>query len=517
MALAILVVSVATSGAPSLAQKRGAEAGEPLPPPNLVVIMTDDQLASTMKGRFMPQTRKLLARAGTTFKNFVATTPICCPSRAGFYTGQYSHNNGVFTNHGGYGDLRAPGNVLPVWLREAGYRTALVGKFMHGYAEDPATDSPATPAPGYTEWQGLLSNNYYGYRLSENGKVIRYRHRPKDYATSVINDRVADLIQAYGKREAPFFIHVSHVAPHSDRAPGTTCDHAAIPAPRDLDLYGSLRFGKTPSFGEEDVSDKPSFVQRLPRLKHDEVRKLRRRYRCRVASLREVDRGVRRVVNALERAGELDETAIALTGDNGYFLGEHRQRRGKGLPYEESIRQPLVMRVPLAYRNEEPRVKTVGATTANIDLAPTLLDLARAEPCDGDGECRTLDGRSLMPLLERRPFPQDRGVLIEYTSKRGSGRKTDEGGTCRYHAIRVPEVIYVEHTSVVSPQAHRCVNTLEVEHYDLRSDPFEVQNLYPPRTGERRREQERLAVRLENLRGCVGTRPGDSPDERACE
>jgi N-acetylglucosamine-6-sulfatase len=511
--LAATLLPAALSGGASEAAYASTEL-----PPNLVVIMTDDQSASTMNRKFMPRTHELLVDHGTEFENFVVTTPICCPSRASFYTGQYVHNNRVLRNRPGYGELVAKNNTLPVWLRDAGYRTALVGKYMHGYADAEETPTPATPAPGFTNWFGLLSNNYYRYRVSEDGDVSRHGGRPNDYATTMINEHSVELIREFADSEQPFFLHVSHIAPHSDRAKGRGCDHAALPARRDFDRVREIRFPTGDSFGEHDVADKPSFIRRLRRLAFEEALNLKRKYRCRAGSLWEVDRGVRAILRALERTGELSTTVVALTGDNGYFLGEHRLRRGKGLPYEEAIRQPLVMRVPPRYREGLPRVRRVSEVAANIDLAPTLLDLAGSEPCIEEDDCRTLDGRSLMPLLERRgaSFAQ-RGVLIEYGAPRGSGRRKDEGGTCLYDAIRTADAMYAVHRSVVDPTVGRCVDTKEVEHYDLDADPLQLENLFPSDTPTIKQEQARLEARLDALRGCSGTQASPSPGEPNCE
>ena len=493
--------------APALAPGQRGD-GAPGPgPPNLILITTDDQSASTLTRKFMPHTFRRLVGPGTRFENFVATTPICCPSRAGFYTGQYSHNNRVFLNKPGYGSLRNRDSVLPVWLRQAGYSTALVGKFMHGYTE--FVDEPATPAPGYTDWHALLANDYYRYRMSHDGVAKRHGRDPGDYVTTVITRRSVTLIRDYAEQDNPFFMHVSHIAPHSDRTKGSVCDHAALPAPRDVGRYSRRVFKEPPSFGEPDVSDKPSFIQRLRRVKAAEVGALRRKYRCRAASLRQVDRGVKKIVRTLKRTGELDETVIALSGDNGYFLGEHRLRRGKGLPYEEAIVQPLVMRVPPAFVDRPDPVDRVRKMTANIDIAPTFLELAGAEPCTEEG-CRTLDGRSLLPLLvgEDGGF-KGRGVLVEYDADREETRDKDEGGSCQYAGIRTARTIYVEYTLVLERAPRDCKPAREFEHYDLEEDRFELDNLFPPATEGLEEQQARLAERLDALRRCEGSGPRD--------
>ncbi len=508
---AALLIAAPTSGETS------APDGEPDPRPNIVVIMTDDQSASTVTEQFMPWTHDLLVEPGTVFSDFVATTPICCPSRAGFYTGQYAHNNGVFQNTPGYVALNGKENVLPVWLHEAGYRTALVGKFMHGYED--AVEPAAMPAPGYTDWFGLLVNSYYRYVISDDGVPVRFGGQPRDYATSVINERAVTLIRDFAAGDDPFFIHVAHVAPHSHDTRGSVCDDAAEPAPRDIGRYSRAIFPDPPppSFGEADVLDKPAFIDRLRPLRPADVKELRRKYRCRAASLRQVDRGVKAIVGALEETGELANTVLILTGDNGYFLGEHRLRRGKGLPYEESIVQPLVMRVPSRYLIDGEAVPAVPEVVANIDLAPTLLELAGAQPCGEDGECRTLDGRSLVPLLEgdAAGFGQ-RGVLIEYRAPHGSGGRRAEGGACEYAAIRTEEALYARYTQIEN-DAGACVTDLEVEHYDLQADPFELDNLFPGATPELEEREDELRERVSVLQRCNGTRQDGAPGSPDCE
>jgi arylsulfatase A-like enzyme len=514
----ILLAGLACAAQALAGDQSSAQSGsEPPPPPNFVVIMTDDQSASTMTERFMPRTFDLLVRPGTSFRNFVVTTPICCPSRATFYTGQYAHNNGVFQNDPGYEALKDKQNVLPVWLQEAGYRTALVGKFMHGYED--AVDPASTPAPGYDDWFGMLVNSYYRYVISDNGVPERFGRAPQDYATSVINHRAVNLIHEYAEAGDPFFIHVSHVAPHSHRTKGSICDNAAQPAPRDVTRYSRAVFPDPPppSFNEENVLDKPPFIDRLRRLTPADIQEIRRKYRCGVASLRHIDRGVKQIVDALDETGELTNTVVVLTGDNGYFEGQHRLRRGKGLPYEESIVQPLVMRIPSRYLSDGGAVQTVSEMTSNIDLAPTLLDLAGAEPCTADGECRTLDGRSLVPLLEgdASGFGR-RGVLIEYRAPRGNGGRQAEGGACEYAAIRTQEDLYARYT-VIENDAGDCVADLEVEHYDLTTDPFELENLFPGPTPELEQEEDDLRARVAALQRCAGSRQGGAPAATACE
>jgi arylsulfatase A-like enzyme len=144
------------------------------------------------------------------------------------------------------------------------------------------------------------------------------------------------------------------------------------------------------------------------------------------------------------------------------------------------------------------RVREVSQVVANIDLAPTILDLAGAEPCAESGDCRTMDGRSLVPLLEgRNNFPSDRAVVVELTQGKDKVKPTL---SCSYQGIRTPRDLYVEHTSVPRPSDRVCRDELEVERYDLRSDPFELDNLG---------EDAGLAARLDALRDCAGIQGRD--------
>jgi N-acetylglucosamine-6-sulfatase len=509
--LATATVALALSS-PALAGE-----AEELPQPNIVVVMTDDQTLSSFTAETMPRTFDSIVEAGTSFENFAVTTPLCCPSRAGFYTGQYGHNSEVLANNPGYAQLEDRRNVLPVWLRGAGYRTAFVGKFMHGY-EDVVAD-PVQPAPGFREWYGLqIPNRYYRYDYSENGERKHRGRDPEDYLTSFINRKAVKLVETYAPARKPLFLNVAHLAPHSAKAPSSACHRSAIPAPADEGRYANEPLPLPPSFDEADVSDKPTFIQRLAVLGPEEIVELTRRHRCRLASLREVDRGIKQLVRAFEREDELGRTVFVVTGDNGYFLGEHRLRRGKGLPYEESIRQPLAIRVPGTYLGGLSAAPATAEPVANVDLAPTLLELAGAEPCRPNGDCRTLDGRSLIPLIDGTgPWPSDRGILIEYESPfRGSGRK-GEGGSCEYAAIRPPGELYGEHTEIFEPELNRCVPAREVEHYDLDADPYQLDNLFPPFGQALAERQAALAARLDSLRRCSGRPVDQVPGAPPCE
>jgi N-acetylglucosamine-6-sulfatase len=501
--VAFATASALAGGLAPVASGAASVAGSEPVRPNIVLIQLDDQTARQFTGRVMPKTKRLLTRHGTRFSDYIASTPQCCPSRAALLTGQYAHNNGVTSNSRGYPALIDKGNVLPVWLQEAGYNTIHVGKFLNRYWV--FVDRPAEVAPGWTDWRTVVGGRfgYYEYFLSRNGQWHHFGKHKRDYITRVLTRNAVNTIEKYGRRDAPFYLQLDQHAPHGSggrqvyRCSGRGI-RAAKPDPRDLDAFRKARLPHVPSFNERHMADKPAFLRHAPRLNREARGNTRFHWRCALASLVAVDRSVAAVHHAVKRIGELRRTVFIYISDNGLFYGEHRAR-GKVLPYEEAIRQPLVINLPGAGD-----VRKVDAPVANIDLAPTILDLANARPCPPTGECRTMDGRSLMPLLTRSgPWPEPRGVLTEYRAA-ASGRYA----TCQYKGIRTGGTIYVEHHSVVGNAARRtCRETLQVERYDLNEDPFELRNLCYGGVIARcpaDAKQADLEERLDSLSRCAG-------------
>jgi N-acetylglucosamine-6-sulfatase len=498
VALAMLVGTVVPATA------HGAANGDrPQKPPNIVLITTDDQAAHTVRPDTMPN---LLSRVGanaTTFTNALASTPLCCPSRASMLTGQYPHNNGVLKND--YGQLREKTNTLPKWLDRAGYTTIHVGKYLNLYRK--ARGPESRPAPGWDVWQSVKEPvRYYEYDFSANGHTVHYGSTDGDYLTDVLNRKAGRLVRSHAPRKRPFFLQFDQYAPHDSPGRGSgPCHggHDAVPAPSEETLYADEPLPRPPSFDEGDVSDKPSFVRRAT----INVGTVTREYRCGLASLRAADRGIGAVHDALREAGELKKTVIIFISDNGYLFGEHRLRF-KLLPYEEAIRVPLMISLPKRLRDGAPRIRELSETVANIDIAPTIVDLADATPCKRKRRCRVMDGRSLVPLLrgERADWPRDRGLVVEFTG-RFSGF-----ASCSYRGIRTPDHLYVQHTLIPNLTTGICTPGLEVEHYDLSTDPFQLENLHPAAAGSVRARQERdLASRLAALQHCAGIAGRDAP------
>jgi arylsulfatase A-like enzyme len=486
-ALLACLLAVAATAIPASGQSPGPAQGEGRP--NFLVVVTDDQTLSQMAA--LPKTQRFVGRKGTVFTDAIVTTPHCCPSRASYLTGQYAHNHGVLSNKHGYPAFEQPGNVLPVWLQRAGYRTAHLGKFLNGYekAVGPITDV----APGWDEWATLLKpRRYLDYELQVNGDSVAYGDARRDYLTNVLTKRAGRLIGRLSASGDPFYLQLDHYAPHTGFGdPSGECGDYTGAEREPYLRYANRSLPESESFNEREIADKPVFVQRRERLGQGAKRKVRAAYRCALASLGSVDQGVKDLFGVLEEEGLLEDTVVVFTSDNGYFYGEHRIPGSKTLPYEETIHVPLLIRLPETLRGEE-RVREVHQTVANIDLAPTILDLAEARPC-GPESCRAMDGRSLLPLLQARGnFPADRALVVELTQGKETVKPTL---SCSYRGIRTRDSVYVEHTSVPRPSDRLCQDALEIERYDLDADPFELENLG---------EDPTLAARLATLRDCAG-------------
>lgn len=482
---------VGVAGAVALtggAAPAGAQGGDTaVERPNVVVVMSDDQTQESM--RFMPKTQARIGAEGATFPTSVTNWPVCCPSRATFLTGQYAHNHQVLGNtppFGGFERLNQA-QTLPVWLQGAGYYTAHIGKYLNGY------ESSATGVPqGWSEWHGSKRTyTFYGYQLLEDGQLNTYGSTNTDpdapanpglYSTDVYTDKAVELIGRRAPEEQPFFLSVAYLAPHSggpnpDAPNESRCNGSAKPAPRHLGALENEPLPLPPSFNEADISDKPAGLAGRPPLTEQQIQNATRNYRCRGESLLAIDEGVERIVDALEASGELDNTLFVYTSDNGFFHGEHRVQTGKNRVYEEAIRVPLLIRGPGV-----PAGVTVDDLSANADLAPTILDAADAEAGVA------IDGTSLLPYAKNPERLHGRELLIEQDAGDDDGDGSANG--VFYDAIRNARYTYVENASG------------ERELYDLRIDPFQLQNLiadpaYDP-------AEAALAARMVALRTCAG-------------
>ncbi len=441
---------------------------------NIILINTDDLDAASL--RSMPNVERLLGRNGVSFTQFIVAAPDCCPSRASLLRGQYVHDHGILrgANLFGEGKFRSQGledSTIATWLRRAGYRTALVGKYLNGYEDEP-THVP----PGWTEWYATFSNKYFDYRINENGTLVRYGSTPKDYQTDVLARKSVSFIRRSAKAGKPFFLYLTPNAPHGP----------ATPAPRHASLFADTTAPQTASFNEEDVSDKPGYIQETSSLTQTDIDAIDERYRNRLRALQAVDEMVAKIVTTLKDTGTLSNTYIFFTSDNGYLLGQHRQT-DKGMPYEEAIMVPLLVRGPGITAG-----RSIGQLAANIDLAPTIAALA------GASVPRFVSGRSLVPLLQGSQPSKWRKATISQYYREGNGEGgelsteavLDQPGSPSFLALRTENRTYVEYV------------TGERELYDLANDPHQLQNLASD--SDYAAEVDHFHAWLDAFRACSG-------------
>ncbi len=437
--LCLLVLSVGRAGAVEIEEAPL----DPNPePPSFVVLQTDDQTLDELYATFraypgapelraMPNTLDLLAKRGETFNRYYVSYPLCCPSRVSLMTGRYAHNTGVKGNvqpNGGYYGFSFRGaydHNIATWLQGAGYRTIHIGKYLNGYGDEPYSDGKNVP-PGWSSWHTVLNADthhyFYGYVLNNDGVISEpygssgtwepreyterdppgcpyepQEGRPCVYGTDVFDWMAREEIRTT-PAEQPFYMQLDYTAPHGDfRQP-------AGPEPPQR-YYNWFRGAKLPhnraeGFDEGNVTDKPSFIREAEHLTPSIKHTYKVYYDKQLEALRGIDDGVKQIVGTLAETGRLQNTYILFTSDNGFFFGEHRLIGGKFLSYEPATHMPFIIRGP----GIKPGTQT-GELAANIDIAPTVLDLAGVEPD------KSVDGRSMVPFL-RDPEARTRRPII---------------------------------------------------------------------------------------------------------
>ncbi len=458
------MVGALVAGGLSAVSMSQREAGA-VDPPNVVVIMTDDQWYDSMA--YMPKTNALLAANGVSFSNFHVSNPICCPSRSTFLKGQYSHTHGVEGNSaaslGGF-DFFDDTSTLATWLDGAGYHTTMIGKYLNGYGG--ATTATYVP-PGWDNWK--VGNNgstqlLYDYTMNENGTTVAYGSAPEDFKTDVFADMATDNIAAQAPG-GPFFMTVTATAPHGEYNEDGQSVRAA---PRHEGMFANEPFPVKPNFNEANVSDKPASIANLSLLDVDQQATYAQSWRDKLEGLQSVDDLVERVVNELDAQGELENTVIFFTSDNGFFFGEHRLPSGKNKVYTEATRVPLIVSGG-AFTGGITRSQIVS----NIDLAPTIAAIAGVTPG------LPADGISLVPYATNATYKANRAVLLEISP----------ANAATFNAIRTKRWTY------------SLLGTGEEEMYNNLTDPYQLKSRHAVATQQTKKAA--LAAALDQLDSCA--------------
>jgi arylsulfatase A-like enzyme len=427
-----------------------AAAGEQSQHPNMIVILIDDLRWDEMgcAGHPFIKTPHIdrIAREGLLSRNAFVVTPLCSPSRASFLTGLYPHVHGIIDNT----NRSARSYELPTFpplLQAAGYETGFIGKWHMG--------NDYKPRPGFDYWVSMPGQGEsIDPDLYEDGRLAKVR----GYVTDIFNQRAVAFLRR--PRNRPFLLYLPHKAVHpnvTQRDDGSLTDPTDewfIPAERHKTLYAEATIVRRPN-AADDLEGKPALTRRLEGVKplaaatgsSDEV------IRNRARMLAAVDEGVGQIFQALEQTGQLDNTVLIFTSDEGYFYGEHHLSVERRLAYEESIRIPFLVRYPRLIKPGS----TLDQMVLNIDLAPTLLELA------GQSIPKTIHGRSLVPLLRGQTVPWRSSFLVEYYTDTVFPRVRNMG----YTAVRTERHKYIHYNELTGMD----------ELYSLQADPYEMKNL----------------------------------------
>ena len=373
--------------------------------PNFLFILVDDQpydaLGFSKRYPFLntPNIDKL-AEEGVNVKNFFVTQSICSPSRASFLTGTYPHIHGVNQNNKYVDpdwDSYAP---YSVHLKENGYETAHIGKIHMAHLR-----GKKHIRPGFDYWFSFIGQGqYFNPEVNDNGVETK----EEGYITDILTEKTIDWLVNKRNKNKPFSLNLWHKAVHEKH----------LPAPRHKELFKGEKLPEPPhNTHKETFKGKPEWQRRktygfkwkegdsIPNELNEKrwpINKFKNMQLLR--SLIAVDESLGKVIEALDKIGELENTVIIYSSDNGYFMGEHTYK-DKRLAYENSIRVPMIIRYPkLIESNSE-----INEQCLNIDLAPTILEMA------GINKPVYMQGESMLDLISGKKDKKWRKtILFEY-------------------------------------------------------------------------------------------------------
>jgi N-acetylglucosamine-6-sulfatase len=441
--------------------------------PNILIIITDDQRYDSFNATFMPKTYQRIAQQGVVFENAFVNTALCCPSRASIFTGLLARNHGIVRNNTKI--QKSTFNEFPKFpekLREAGYYTGLIGKYLNNW-------TGVWRKEEFDYWisfrKGVLPD-WFNFEVIKNDTAVKVTN---EYVTDKMRDYAIDFLGKARDADQPFMLYLSTTAPHGP----------AIPHPRHEGLYTGVKPHRPQSFDECFIEDKPQWLQQLTQISKKQRQGIDKKRIEHLQTLAAVDEAVDDIMNYLADSGVLNDTLIFFLSDNGIFWGEHRLR-GKDLFYEEASRVPFAIRYPRLLDPNSSRVDS-KSLISNTDIAPTIYELTGIKPPPN------LDGSSLAPLI-RDPNARWRNhLLLEGwpDTFRGDGSNT----RCNppYTAIRTKRYLYAEsHANPGTKAGCTFAVAQKPELYDLLRDPLEQENVVnSPRYEKVRKRMKKLLDR----------------------
>ena len=454
--------------------------------PDIVFLLLDDQEAFTPFWEAMPQTRAMLGDA-VEFTNAFGTSPICCPGRVTTLSGQYQHNTGVYTIAGPNGlpawTQDEINRAFPVTLQSLGYYNILIGKGWKG--------DESQIGPGWSQWHEMTGNDMYaGYNYTvaaqKRGEIYK-SFSNQGYSTDFLKQVARNAITNHVPVGQPMFMWLGPTAPHLPLPPPTRYIQEA--------KRKWPQLPHRPNYNEQDLSDKPRWLQTQASVRSQAVPYADNEYWMRMGSLMAVDDMMDWIKQDLIAKGRWQNTILIVTSDNGYNLGSHRLIH-KQAPWEESLKVPMWIGGPGVRKGQTDALVTL------MDIAPTLIDLAGGTP---DPQ---LDGRSLKPFLTAEDKSQVQPWRDAVVGAYITGG-VHSGYVPRGTPMEAGYKLDMESWEALRTKTHKFIRwtaTNETELYDLKSDPFELESLVSARstTPEHQALANAMQARLDILKHCRG-------------